>query len=100
MLPSRTTLTQANAVIFPPWRCRCTLPVRGESPMDQNAPRQASPVIPQTSTTTTTVPTSGSNSILGDLLRTLGVKQGHADEVHQQASGADVNKQIDQAHQY
>ena len=33
-------------------------------------------------------------------MRTLGVGQSHADEVHKQASGADVNTQIDQAHKY
>ena len=62
--------------------------------MDQN-------VAPNTSTPTTQ-PTGGqsSGSLLGDLLRTLGVGQQHADVVHQQAQGADVNKQIDQAHQY
>jgi hypothetical protein len=66
-----------------------------ENNMDQQSPQQGSAANPQASAAT-----GGSNSILGDLLRTLGVKQGHADEVHQQASGADVNKQIDQAHQY
>ncbi|MGZ4807709.1 MAG: hypothetical protein ACXV7D_00135 [Thermoanaerobaculia bacterium] len=66
--------------------------------MDQQSPQQSTAVTPQSSTTTPSA--QGSGSILGDLLRTLGVKQGHADEVHQQVSSADVNKQIDQAHQY
>ena len=63
--------------------------------MDQNSP--------QGSTNTTAIAptaTEGTGSILGDLMRTLGVGQSHADEVHKQVSGADVNKQIDQAHQY
>jgi hypothetical protein len=67
--------------------------------VDQTSPQQGSAVTPQAPTTTTAASQS-SGSILGDLLRTLGVKQGHADEVHKQASGTDVNKQIDQAHQY
>lgn len=69
--------------------------------MDQQTPRQSSAPVPQTSSTPTNQPAGqGSGSVLGDLLRTLGVGQSHADEVHKQASGADVNKQIDQAHQY
>jgi hypothetical protein len=69
--------------------------------MDQSTPRQGSAPAPQSSTPTNTQPAGqGSGSVLGDLLRTLGVGQSHADEVHKQASGADVNKQIDQAHQY
>jgi hypothetical protein len=64
--------------------------------MDQNAAPSTNP------TTPTTQPAGGqqSGSLIGDLLRTLGVGQQHADVVHQQAQSADVNKQIDQAHQY
>ena len=65
--------------------------------MDQQMPQQGSAVTPQPQTSPAG---QGSGSILGDLMRTLGVGQGHADEVHKQVQGADVNKQIDQTHQY
>jgi hypothetical protein len=70
--------------------------------MDQNSPQQGSAVTTQASSTTgTSTPASqGTGSLLHDLMRTLGVGQSHADEVHQQAQGADVHKQIDSAHQY
>ena len=51
---------------------------------------------------TTTGQNAGSpqSSILGDLLKTLGVGQQHVDVVHDQTQGADVNKQLDQTHSY
>lgn len=53
---------------------------------------------------TTTGENAGSpkSSILGDLLKTLGVGQQHVDVVHDQThgAGADMNKQLDQAHSY
>ena len=71
--------------------------------MAQTSTPQGSAAAPNASgTTTATQPAGaqGSGSLIGDLLRTLGVGQAHADEAHQQAQSADVNKQIDQAHQY
>lgn len=53
---------------------------------------------PATSTGQSSTPAK--SSILGDLLKTLGVGQQHVDVVHDQAHGADVNKQLDQAHSY
>jgi hypothetical protein len=63
--------------------------------MDQNAiqPGTASDA-PATSSN------EGSGSVFGDLLRTLGIGQGHADEVHRQAQSGDVHQQIDAAHKY
>ena len=51
---------------------------------------------------TTTGQGAGSprSSILGDLLKTLGVGQQHVDVVHDQTQGGDINKQLDQAHSY
>ncbi|HVT02824.1 MAG TPA: hypothetical protein VHL58_05550 [Thermoanaerobaculia bacterium] len=62
--------------------------------MDQQQP--ISPLQEPASQTNTT----GQHSILGDLLKTLGVGQPHIDAVHQSASGADVNKQLDHVHAY
>lgn len=55
---------------------------------------------PSTNPTTGQAPSTSKPSILGDLLKTLGVGQQHIDVVHDQAHGADVNKQLDQAHTY
>jgi hypothetical protein len=51
---------------------------------------------------TTAASTAGAprGSVLSDLLRTLGVGQSHATEVHNQAQSGDVHQQIDAAHQY
>ncbi|GAC1436915.1 MAG: hypothetical protein NVSMB68_08910 [Thermoanaerobaculia bacterium] len=38
--------------------------------------------------------------MIGDLLRTLGVGQTQATEVHNQAQSGNVSQQIDQAHKY
>ena len=51
-------------------------------------------------TTPGQAPATAKSSILGDLLKTLGVGQQHVDVVHEQASGTDMNKQLDQAHSY
>ena len=59
--------------------------------MDQQQPTQSVPE-------TTAVPAQ--HSLLGDLLKTLGVGQPHIDAVHQSAQGADVNTQLDKAHAY
>ncbi len=44
--------------------------------------------------------TASTGSVIGDLLRTLGVGQSHVTEVHNQTQGGDVNQQISQAHSY
>ena len=63
--------------------------------MDQNAGQ------PGTTSSASTANTTGtSGSVFGDLLRTLGVGQGHADEVHRQAQNTDVHQQIDATHKY
>ena len=62
--------------------------------MDQNSTQPANAQTP-----TANAPTSG-GSVFGDLLRTLGVGQNHADEVHRQAQSGDVNQQIDSTHKY
>jgi hypothetical protein len=52
-------------------------------------------------TATSPSPASGSvGSVIGDLLRTLGVGQSNINEVHNQTQNGNVNTQIDQAHQY
>ena len=57
-------------------------------------------------TPTTPVTTTGQtqpaakSSILGDLLKTLGVGEQHVDVIHDQTHSGDVNKQLDQAHSY
>jgi hypothetical protein len=64
--------------------------------MDQN---------PMTPPNTTVNPNASSTpapkgSVIGDLLRTLGVGQTHVNEVHNQTQSGDVNQQITQAHSY
>ena len=51
-------------------------------------------------TTLSTSAPQGQTSILGDLLKTLGVGQQHIDDVHKATQGGNVNQQIDQAHSY
>ena len=56
---------------------------------------------PAGSSPTSSSPASpSSGSLIGDLLRTLGVGQAHVNEVHNQTQNGNVNQQIDQAHQY
>ena len=58
------------------------------APTGANSPTSSSP------------PSASSGSVIGDLLRTLGVGQTHVDEVHKQTQNGNVSQQIDQAHQY
>ncbi len=58
------------------------------APTGTNSPMSASPA------------SASSGSVIGDLLRTLGVGQTHINEVHSQTQNGNVNQQIDQAHQY
>ena len=51
-------------------------------------------------TPTGQAPANARSSILGDLLKTLGVGQQQVDVVHDQTHGGDINKQLDQAHSY
>jgi hypothetical protein len=71
--------------------------------MDQSssAPTGANSPASSTPASTSASPASGSTgSVIGDLLRTLGVGQTHINEVHNQTQNGNVNTQIDQAHQY
>ncbi|MEO8034041.1 MAG: hypothetical protein ABI837_06370 [Acidobacteriota bacterium] len=63
--------------------------------MDQNSPTPGTPVSPSTPATS-----SSTGSVIGDLLRTLGVGHAQATEVHEQAQSGNVHTQIDQAHKY
>lgn len=63
--------------------------------MDQQQPTQPGSMQPASQPTA-----SGQHSIIGDMLKALGVGQPHIDAVHESASGADVNKQLDHAHAY
>lgn len=63
--------------------------------MDQNSPTSGTSAAPSTS-----APPASTGSVIGDLLRTLGIGHAQATEVHQQAQNADVHTQIDQAHKY
>lgn len=58
------------------------------------------PTTTPATTTGQTQPTTAKSSILGDLLKTLGVGQQHVDVIHDQTHAGDVNKQLDQAHSY
>lgn len=64
--------------------------------MDQSSSTPAGTNSPASSTPAS----SSSGSMIGDLLRTLGVGQTHVDEVHKQTQNGNVNQQIDQAHKY
>ncbi|MEO8217449.1 MAG: hypothetical protein ABI718_10255 [Acidobacteriota bacterium] len=62
----------------------------------QNSPQETST---STSSTQQTDSSSG-HSIIGDLLKTLGVGDHHVTAVHDATQSADINKQIDQTHSY
>ena len=65
--------------------------------MDQNFAASV-PVSSQVPSVAPSAPAFG--SVIGDLLRTLGVGQAHVDEVHEQTKNGDVNGQIEGARQY
>lgn len=65
--------------------------------MDQNSAVSV-PTSSQIPSAQTSAPSSG--SVIGDLLRTLGVGQTHVDEVHKQTQNGDVHQQIERARQY
>jgi hypothetical protein len=54
----------------------------------------------QAASTPTAADTEPSHSILGDLLKTLGLGQDHVDNVNEAAHKGDVNQKLDQAHAY
>ena len=66
------------------------------TPTRTTSPTNSTPASTPASTSTS----ASTGSVIGDLLRTLGVGQTHATEVHNQAQNGNVNQQIDRAHQY
>jgi hypothetical protein len=60
--------------------------------MDPNSPSTGNtPDIPASTST---------GSVIGDLLRTLGVGQSHVNDVHEQTQNGNLHTQIDQARTY
>lgn len=62
--------------------------------MDQSS------ITPTGTTAQSPAASSSTGSVIGDLLKTLGVGQSHVNDVHEQTTKGDVSKQIDQAHSY
>ena len=81
-----------------------SLPTKGiimEQRQDSTTPVTSQPSSAQTSTSQASSPATGSgHSIIGDLLKTLGVGENHVTAVHDATQSGDINKQIDQTHSY